>query len=85
MATVATTTASTSAVHDKFAKGPGLMGTLIFVVVLIVGVSYIGYSLSRDLVDLHMTSALPYILLGVALLWLWHSNSSTDSTTPQMP
>src|SRR5260221_4201514 len=67
MATVATTTASTSAVHDKFAKGPGLMGTLIFVVVLIVGVSYIGYSLSRDLVDLPMTFALPYILLGVAL------------------
>jgi inorganic phosphate transporter, PiT family len=67
MATALTAPQSPSAVHDKFEKGPGLIGTLIFVVVLIIGVSYIGYSLSRDLIDLHMTSALPYILLGTVL------------------
>jgi len=67
MATAATAPPSPSAIHDKFEKGPGLIGTLIFVVVVIIGVSYIGYSLSRDLIDLHMTSALPYILLGTAL------------------
>jgi inorganic phosphate transporter, PiT family len=67
MATVATTPPSTSAVHEKFAKGPGLLGTLIFVAVLIVGIGYIGWSLSGDLANLHAGSALPYILLGVAL------------------
>ena len=38
MATVATVPPSPSAVHDKFEKGPGLVGTLIFVAVLIIGI-----------------------------------------------
>ena len=38
MATVAVT--SPSAVHEKIAKGPGLLGTVIFVAVLVVGVGY---------------------------------------------
>jgi inorganic phosphate transporter, PiT family len=72
MATAATTTPATTVssnptLHDKFAKGPGLMGSLIFAAVLIAGVIYIGMSLSKDLISLQTGSALPYILLGVAL------------------
>jgi PiT family inorganic phosphate transporter len=55
------------AVHDKLSKGPGMVGMLIFGVVLIVGIIYIGYSLSHDLIGVKNTSILPYILLGVAL------------------
>src|SRR6201982_3008832 len=67
MATVATAPTAPSAVHEKFSKGPGFIGTLIFVAVLVVGISYIGWSVSRDLANLHVTSALPYLLLGLAL------------------
>jgi PiT family inorganic phosphate transporter len=54
-------------VHEKLSKGPGLMGTLIFVVVLIIGLGYIGWNLAHDLASLRTGSALPYLLLGVAL------------------
>ena len=72
MATVAAppssaTPASHAGVHEKFAKGPGLMGTLIFGLVAIIGLGYIGYSLSRDLHNLQGGSFLPYFLLGIAL------------------
>src|ERR1700751_6117853 len=67
MATVATAPTAPSAVHEKFSKGPGFIGTLIFVAVLVVGISYIGWSVSRDLANLQVTSALPYLLLGLAL------------------
>lgn len=40
---------------------------LIFGVVLIVGVAFIGYSLAHDLGDLHLGSVRPYFLLGTAL------------------
>jgi inorganic phosphate transporter, PiT family len=67
MATIATTPPTPSALHDKMSKGPGLIGTLIFVTVLIAGVIYIGWNLSHDLLALRTGSSLPYILLGVAL------------------
>jgi PiT family inorganic phosphate transporter len=67
MSTVATAPASPSAVQEKFSKGPGFAGRLVFVGVLVVGIAYIGWSLSRDLVNLHVTSVLPYFLLGLAL------------------
>ena len=67
MSTVATAPTSPSAVHEKFSKGPGFVGTLIFIAVLVVGIGYIGWSLSHDLMNLHMTSVLPYFLLGLAL------------------
>src|SRR6201987_275773 len=67
MATVATAPTAPSAVHEKFSKGPGFIGTLIFIAVLVVGISYIGWSVSRDLANLHVTSVLPYLLLGLAL------------------
>ncbi len=67
MATLATTSTSPSAVQEKIAKGPGIAGTLIFVAVLVVGVGYIGWNLVRDLSELRTGSALPYLLLGIAL------------------
>jgi PiT family inorganic phosphate transporter len=67
MATVAAAPTTPSAVQEKFSKGPGFIGTLIFIAVLVVGISYIGWSVSRDLANLHLTSALPYLLLGLAL------------------
>jgi PiT family inorganic phosphate transporter len=67
MSTVATAPTSPSAVQEKFSKGPGFAGKLVFVGVLVVGIAYIGWSLSRDLVNLHVTSVLPYFLLGLAL------------------
>ena len=67
MATLATTSSSASAVHEKIAKGPGIVGTLIFVAVLMVGVGYISWNLVRDLSEPRTGSALPYLLLGTAL------------------
>src|SRR5215510_4002761 len=71
MATVAAPSSTApppaSAVHEKFAKGPGAIGMLIFGIVAIGAVTYIGWNLSRDLINLQAGSALPYILLGVAL------------------
>ena len=56
-----------AAVHEKLSKGPGAIGMMIFGVVLIAGINYIGYSLSHDLIGVKNTTAMPYILLGVAL------------------
>jgi PiT family inorganic phosphate transporter len=67
MSTVATAPTSPSAVHENISKGPGFAGTLIFIAVLLVGISYIRWSLSRDLANPHVTSVLPYFLLGLAL------------------
>ena len=41
MSTVATAPAGPSAIHEKFSKGPGFVGTLIFIGVLVVGIAYI--------------------------------------------
>jgi inorganic phosphate transporter, PiT family len=73
MATVAASPSTTaappaSAVHEKFAKGPGAIGTLIFGLVAIGAVTYIAWNLAHDLAEMRTGSALPYILLGVALL-----------------
>jgi len=72
MATVAASSStalpSASAVHEEFARGPGATGMLIFGVVAIGAVIYIGWNLARDLAEMHTGSALPYILLGLALL-----------------
>src|SRR5271170_3796291 len=54
-------------VHAKLSKGPGAIGILIFGLVLIAGIIYIGISLSHDLISLQGGPILPYILLGVAL------------------
>ena len=55
-------------VHDKMSKGPSKIGMLIFVVVLLGGLVFIGTSIARDLSGIKMASAWPYFLLGLALL-----------------
>jgi inorganic phosphate transporter, PiT family len=58
---------SSSAVRAKLSKGPSRIGTLIFGVVLIVGLIFIGTSIARDLHGVTLGSAWPYVLLGIAL------------------
>lgn len=61
--------ASTSSVlYEKLNRGPSRIGTLIFGAVLIAGLIFIGSSISRDLGNIELGSAWPYILLGTALL-----------------
>jgi PiT family inorganic phosphate transporter len=59
---------ATHVLHEKMAKGPGKVGMLIFGAVLIGGLIFIGTSIAKDLADIRMASAWPYILLGTALL-----------------
>jgi inorganic phosphate transporter, PiT family len=54
--------------HEKMSKGPGKIGMLIFGGVLIAGLIYIGTSIARDLSGVRLSSAWPYVLLGIALL-----------------
>ena len=62
-------TASASSVMEaKLSQGPSRIGTLIFGVVLIAGLIFIGTSISHDLADITLGSAWPYVLLGLALL-----------------
>ncbi|HEY4395590.1 MAG TPA: inorganic phosphate transporter [Polyangia bacterium] len=50
------------------AARPGRIGMAVFAVALVVGLGYAGSQLLTDLADVHPTSALPFILLGIALL-----------------
>jgi PiT family inorganic phosphate transporter len=59
---------TTHAVHEKLSKGPSRIGALIFTLVLIGALIFIGTSIARDLADIRLGSAWPYALLGVALL-----------------
>jgi inorganic phosphate transporter, PiT family len=56
------------AVHEKLHRKPGTIGVVIFAVVLVLGVVYAGSQLLSDLKDVHSTSVLPFVLLGLALL-----------------
>jgi inorganic phosphate transporter, PiT family len=56
------------AVHEKLSKGPSKIGVLIFGLVLIAGLVFIGTSIARDLSGIRLASAWPYFLLGLALL-----------------
>jgi inorganic phosphate transporter, PiT family len=55
-------------VHEKMSKGPSKLGMLIFVGVLLGGLVFIGSSVAKDLGNIVVTSAWPFILLGIALL-----------------
>jgi inorganic phosphate transporter, PiT family len=59
---------TTHAVHEKLSKSPGKMGMLVFGLVLLGGLIFIGTSLAKDLGDVRLGSAWPYVLLGIALL-----------------
>ncbi len=56
-----------STVHSKLNKGPGKVGILVFLLVMVVGFAYVGAQLVGDLSVVHGGSVYPYILLGVAL------------------
>ena len=58
----------TSVLDSKMTSKPGRIGVLIFGVALIIGFIYAGSHLFGDLQGIHPESALPFILLGVALL-----------------
>jgi PiT family inorganic phosphate transporter len=57
-----------SALEHKMSKSPGLIGSVVFGVVLLCGLGYAGFHLADDLSGTHLVSAWPYVLLGVALL-----------------
>ncbi len=58
-----------SMLDQKLSKSsPGMIGTLVFVAMLIGGVAYIWTKLSHDLSIVHNASVFPFVLLGVALL-----------------
>jgi inorganic phosphate transporter, PiT family len=59
---------SSQVIAEKLNKGPGRIGTLIFGLVLIAGLIFIGTSIAHDLGNVVLGSAWPYILLGIALL-----------------
>jgi inorganic phosphate transporter, PiT family len=61
-------TAHKSALHAKMAGGPGKVGFAVFGIALVVGLGYAGSQLLSDLANIHPTSAMPFILLGIALL-----------------
>jgi len=63
-----TTTTAPLGVHEKLNRAPSRLGILIFGGVLILGLIFIGASIARDLADISLGSAWPYVLLGVALL-----------------
>ena len=68
MATTAAAPPPSSAIHEKLNRGPGRIGMLVFGVVLIGGLVFIGTSIARDLGNISLGSSWPYLLLGTALL-----------------
>ncbi|MGA2300220.1 MAG: hypothetical protein ABSG77_05950 [Candidatus Acidiferrum sp.] len=55
--------ASASTVMEaKLSRGPSRIGTLVFGVVFLSGLIFIGYSIARDLGNIELGSAWPYHL-----------------------
>jgi len=66
---VLTAETTPSILDDRFSShSAGIWGGLIFGIMLVAGLIYIGVKLSADLSIVHSASVFPYILLGVALL-----------------
>jgi inorganic phosphate transporter, PiT family len=61
-------TATAPILDAKLGKNPGKIGIAIFGVVLLIGLIYAGSSLIHDLSGIHASSAMPFLLLGLALL-----------------
>ncbi len=57
-----------SSVSAKLAKGPGRLGMLGFLVVLVIGLIYAASQLISDLSVVHSPTIFPYVVLGIALL-----------------
>jgi PiT family inorganic phosphate transporter len=56
-----------SRLDEKLTTGPGKIGMAIFAVALVVGIGYAATQLFSDLANVHPTSWMPFILLGIAL------------------
>src|SRR5580698_7245615 len=66
---MATATAPQHSILDKkMTSKPGMIGVGIFGVALIIGAIYAAMHLISDLSEVHSTSIMPYVLLGIALL-----------------
>ena len=66
---VLTAETTPSILDDRFSgHSAGIWGGLVFGVLLIAGLIYIGTKLSADLSIVHSASIFPYILLGLALM-----------------
>jgi PiT family inorganic phosphate transporter len=59
---------TSSLVSAKLAKGPGRVGMLGFLVILVIGIIYAASQLISDLSVVHSPTIFPYVILGVALL-----------------
>ena len=58
-----------SLLDEKLKKSsPGKFGGIIFGIMLVAGLIYIGIKLDNDLSIVHSASVFPFILLGIALL-----------------
>jgi len=69
MATLASPVAEESLLDKKMkSKGPGLVGGVIFVAILLGGLAYCGFNIVQDVGHIAFVSAWPYVLLAVALL-----------------
>ncbi|HTV59488.1 MAG TPA: inorganic phosphate transporter [Verrucomicrobiae bacterium] len=60
--------ASSTALEAKMSSRPGKIGVLVFSLALLVGFIYAGSHLISDLSEIHTSSVMPFVLLGVALL-----------------
>jgi len=60
-------TAPIPSVQEKLSRNPGKIGMIIFGLALVAGLIYTVKAMSDDLGSIHVTSAAPFILLGVAL------------------
>ena len=65
---MATTAPAHAAIAEKLNRRPGTAGMLVFFLVLLAGVGYIGFQLAKDLSGVKATSIFPFLLLGLALL-----------------
>jgi PiT family inorganic phosphate transporter len=63
-----TTVSAAPALEAKLSRSPGKIGMVVFGIALIIGLIYVGSALIKDLSEVYSTSALPFVLLGVALL-----------------
>ena len=59
---------ATTVLDEKINRTPGKIGIIGFGIVLVIGVIYAGFHLLSDLANVHTGSALPFVLLGIALL-----------------
>ena len=57
----------TPSIDQKLSRNPGKIGIMIFGIALIAGLIYTVLAMKEDLGAIHVTSAAPFVLLGVAL------------------